>query len=365
MKSKNIFIHIPKTGGTTINCIMSKSEWQTKPDFNYRHIVYETKRSNSADIFNPIKNDMYTNYEIFTMLRNPIDRLISEYYFIKDRPEFMTLLKPIPKNLLDYVKHRQTSNYMVGFLLGKRMYDNILVTENDLQQVKNSIESLNIKVGFFEEYEKSMKYFSSITGIKWPKTVNIKRKTLNRPEIEDVSEKIKDAIIKNNSLDFELYDFCKTSFDKIILNNTTKGINFIGNEYDYIMKYTQRFNLLQIGLKNKNFIAYNQIFFNELNKDLHKRLKMTDGKSYVIIWNDYFIKTLIETYPNTDLSNKLNSKTSEIEPLKRLKEICRILDISINENKKYNKILTYKPSSLNMGLKIKTNFLSTIISKFK
>ena len=131
------------------------------------------------------------------------------------------------------------------------------------------------------------------------------------------------------------------------------------------MKYTQRFNLLQIGLKNKNFIAYNQIFFNELNKDLHKRLKMTDGKSYVIIWNDYFIKTLIETYPNTDLSNKLNSKTSEIEPLKRLKEICRILDISINENKKYNKILTYKPSSLNMGLKIKTNFLSTIISKFK
>ena len=51
MSSKNIFIHIPKTGGTTINCIMNKTEWQTTPDFYYRHIIYETKKSNTEDIF--------------------------------------------------------------------------------------------------------------------------------------------------------------------------------------------------------------------------------------------------------------------------------------------------------------------------
>ena len=365
MKSSNIFIHVPKTGGTTINCVMANSEWQTEPDFNYRHIVYETKRSNSADIFNPLKNDRYSEYEVFTMLRNPIDRLISEYYFIKDRPEFMSLLKPVPSNLMDYVKHRQTRNYMVGFLLGKRMYDEELVTENDLQLVINTIKNLNIKVGFFEEYEKSMIYFSSITGIKWPKTLNIKRKTLNRPELSEIPENIRNIIIKNNTLDFELYNYFKSSFDNInIASNSTK-INFVGNEYDYIMKYTQRFNLLQIGLKNLNFIRRNQLFFNDLNKDLHKKLKMTDGKSYVSIWNDCFIKSFTQAHPNSDLTNKLNSIEPELEPLNKLKLICKILNKYLDIKKVNTKILTYNPSKLNFQLKVKTGFFTTIFSKFK
>ncbi len=44
LKNKNIFIHIPKTGGTAINCAMNNSERQTQADFNYRHIDYQTKR---------------------------------------------------------------------------------------------------------------------------------------------------------------------------------------------------------------------------------------------------------------------------------------------------------------------------------
>ncbi|OUS00714.1 hypothetical protein A9Q86_08105 [Flavobacteriales bacterium 33_180_T64] len=367
MKSKNIFIHIPKTGGTTINCVMTKSEWQTEPDFNYRHILYDTKRSNSGDIFNPLKNDMYSDYEIFTMLRNPVDRIISEYYFIKDRPEFMSLIKPIPKNLLEYVKHKQTRNYMVGFMLGKRMYDEELVSENDLQLVINTIKNLNIKVGFFESYEKSMKYFSSITGIKWPKTVGIKRKTLNRPEIEDVSDTIKNIITKNNALDFELYNYCKSTFDTInITDSNSNKINFKGNEYDYIMKYTQRFNVLQVGLKNTNFIAQNQLFFKDLNQVLHEKLKMTDGKSYVLIWNDCFIKSYNEAHPNTELSKKFMTLSLNLEPLKKVKEISKILDKGFKgKNANNNKVLTFKASNLNMNLRLKKDFFSILKSKIR
>ena len=101
IKKSNIFIHIPKTGGTTINCAMNNSEWQTTPDFNYRHIDYKTKRSNSADIFNPLKYELYEQHNIFMLLRHPIDRLLSEYSFIKTRPEFMNLIKPTPKDLLE------------------------------------------------------------------------------------------------------------------------------------------------------------------------------------------------------------------------------------------------------------------------
>ena len=70
-----------------------KAAWQTTPDFHYRHIIYDTKRSNSKDIFNPSNYDKYLEYNLFTMLRNPVDRMISEYYFMKDRAEFMNMLK--------------------------------------------------------------------------------------------------------------------------------------------------------------------------------------------------------------------------------------------------------------------------------
>ena len=97
MKEKVIFIHIPKTGGTTINTAMNNSFWQTEVGFNYRHIL-PNKTSNSGDIFNPDNITQFKDYKIFMMLRDPIDRIISEYYFIKERKEFIDLLKNKPKD---------------------------------------------------------------------------------------------------------------------------------------------------------------------------------------------------------------------------------------------------------------------------
>ena len=191
IKKSNIFIHIPKTGGTTINCAMNNSEWQTTPDFNYRHIDYKTKRSNSADIFNPLKYELYEQHNIFMLVRHPIDRLLSEYSFIKTRPEFMNLIKPIPKDFDSYIKSKQTQNYMIGFLVGKRMYDTSFVDRDDLELVKNAIRNINIKVGIFEQYEASLSYFSEYSELKWPKKIDIKRITLNRPTVADISEETK------------------------------------------------------------------------------------------------------------------------------------------------------------------------------
>ena len=365
MSSKNIFIHIPKTGGTTINCVMNKSQWQTKPDFNYRHIIYETKKSNSQDIFNPINYNKYDNYHIFMLLRNPIDRLISEYYFIKDRPEFMSLIKPIPRNLNEYIKNKQTQNYMIGFLLGKRMYNEDLVTEDDFDLVINTIENLNINVGIFEDYPKSLAYFSSITGIKWPKNIDIKRITLNRPKLDDISDEIKQLIIKNNALDFKLYEYCLNKFEsKTKLLSSKNSIRFKGDKYNYVLKYTERFNLLEIGLKDKNFIKKHQLFFEDLNLHLQKKLNIKDGKLYVKLWNDCFISTMNSTYPNTQLSNKLNS-VQATDPLDRTKQICDVLNIITRGklNTLYKKNLAFNPELIQEKDITQSGFLSKLKSK--
>jgi hypothetical protein len=322
---------------------MNKSQWQTKPDFNYRHILYETKRSNSKDIFNPMNYDKYEPYNIFMLLRHPVDRLISEYYFIKDRNEFLSLIKPIPRNLKDYIKSKQTNNYMIGFLLGKRMYDEELVDRDDLEQVINTIDSLKINIGVFEHYAKSLLHFSSITGIKWPKHIDVKRITLNRPKIDSIPEDIVALIEKHNSLDLELYNYCLKKFqdDSRLVHDDSK-IKFKGNKYDYVLKYTERFNLLEIGLQSKTFITRQAHFFNALNIHLHKTLRLKNGKDYVINWNNYFIASIAYTFPGTPLEKQLNSISSE-EPLDKTKAICDALNSAkTNNSRLYAKPMTFK-----------------------
>ena len=264
IKKSNIFIHIPKTGGTTINCAMNNSEWQTTPDFNYRHIDYKTKRSNSADIFNPLKYELYEQHNIFMLLRHPIDRLLSEYSFIKTRPEFMNLIKPTPKDFDSYIKNKQTQNYMIGFLVGKRMYDTSFVDRDDLELVKNAIRNINIKVGIFDHYAASLSYFSEYSNLKWPKKIDIKRITLNRPTVADISEETKLLILKNNALDLNLYQYALDIFNSKIKNISNKKVQFKGNKYDYVL---EKNNISTLISRMKFKLGYSDYDHKELEPD--------------------------------------------------------------------------------------------------
>ena len=72
MNDKNIFIHIPKTGGTTINAAMNNSLWQTEIGFNYRHID-ANKLSNSGDIFDPANIEKYSESLACTFVEGHFD----------------------------------------------------------------------------------------------------------------------------------------------------------------------------------------------------------------------------------------------------------------------------------------------------
>ena len=47
----------------------------------------------------------------FTILREPMERIISEYAFLRDRPHFMDRLEPRVTSLRQYILHPQTSVY--------------------------------------------------------------------------------------------------------------------------------------------------------------------------------------------------------------------------------------------------------------
>jgi hypothetical protein len=69
---KAIFIHIPKNAGTSIEKYFGNGSVRIQPD---KHAdIYEIKRK--------FRNS-YNNYRKFTIIRNPYDKMVSWYFYLK------------------------------------------------------------------------------------------------------------------------------------------------------------------------------------------------------------------------------------------------------------------------------------------
>jgi len=352
MKKDRIFIHIPKTGGTTLECAIKGTKWMSNSDsFLYRHIIHETRSSNAGDIFHPSNFDKYSEYQIYTMLRHPVDRLISEYYFLKDRKEYFSLLKGTPKNLVQYAKHPQTKNSILNFLNGGRMYPKKPVTKSDLSRITSSIDNLNILVAIFEEFEKSISYFEKELKIKIPKQIDVKRITLNRPSLDEVDAETRKIIVENNALDIQLYDHCKAKFDQLNVKN--KNLNIQKDKYSYVMKYTERFNLMTLYSKSIQFKSRNAKFFNDLNVYLHQQIPFENGKDYVNNWNKILVHAIQDKRPNGSLDAILSDKSEE-DPLLTTEKICQYIDSKSKLDTSFTKILLqFNPLEIHVSKTVK------------
>lgn len=327
-----IFIHIPKTGGTTLNAAMQGTYWQTAPGHHYRHILAD-KTSNSGDIFSPETIENYRDEVIFMMLRHPVDRLLSEYYFIKERNEFTDLLKPKPESLEDYLNHQQTQNYVVGFLKGKRMYDEVPVNEGDFEDVIRAIDKLNIVTGIFEHFADSMAYISKRTGVEWNDKVEMKRVTFRRPKADDVPEETKRLILEKNNLDWKLYQHCLEKFRK-----ESAGIkgnySFHGDKYDHAIAFAARACFYEFCLSDKTLIKQNFKFFRDLTIYLLNNLKIKDGRIFIKTWNEAFLDSFQMAFPENDLTTKLLEIPEQQEdPIEHAFLIGREIENYFKENK--------------------------------
>jgi len=71
-KYRSIFIHIPKNAGTSIEAFFANNSFRIQP--NKHADIFEIKRK--------FKNS-YNNYRKFTIIRNPYDKMVSWYFYLK------------------------------------------------------------------------------------------------------------------------------------------------------------------------------------------------------------------------------------------------------------------------------------------
>ena len=87
LKHKFIFIHIPKCGGTTLetslvddSCIFRYNTWPHNFKLRYPLNHFTLDDIEESKVLYPNFDQFYS----FTFVRNPFDRLVSEYFYLKN-----------------------------------------------------------------------------------------------------------------------------------------------------------------------------------------------------------------------------------------------------------------------------------------
>jgi len=216
------FLHIPKTAGTTLNGVFddnltrerildlyTESQHRALADITYEEIArYRMVRGHVfiADFAHIL--DGPVPFRVFTFLRDPVQRVISEYYFLKRWPK-SHLYEYLNKNnvsLLEYVtgedrvlRHRGRNN-MVNSLSGVRRGD----LEEGLELAWHHLCNRFEFFGILERFDESLLMLKRLMGLGsiFHEKRNVRGTSLDRPVTREEFE----TICEYNRYDIRLYE---------------------------------------------------------------------------------------------------------------------------------------------------------------
>lgn len=313
-----IILHIPKTGGTTLIMNLLKINCPPTPNVYYRHINnIITGENNCKELINNYIK--YKNNKIIIFLRDPIERLFSEFCFLRNRKEFIVMFKDnFPNNFEEYILSNKTHNQMCKFILGIDLYcDQYKINDNDYDKIINFFENSDIVYCLTEEFNRSLTNIEDKLNIAINKNILNFRENLNKLEKNnwDYVTKIFET---NNIYDIKLYNFVKNKFNNQINNTKINSFNFIENKYHSLILYTNPPSErcpINIFNPNSNFVENNKEKLVNLNIISRKNIK--NGKDFAINWIKLF----------THINNiKININYDE--PLDSIKEISNMEEFS-------------------------------------
>lgn len=205
------FVHIPKAGGMTVQHILHQLYPHDQllfhhyfDDINEKEMNPETIKVVHGHYLFGLHNHFNRPFSYFTMLREPVDRVISQYYYLRgiegepyDKFRQMTLE--------EFVRHHSEHNIQTAFLSGN-------VQQPDLHLAKKNLKRHFDVVGLTEYFNESLFLLAKRYG--WP-AVHYKRTnvTKSRKQVADLPAATIELIKQINDKDMKLYEFARKRFE--------------------------------------------------------------------------------------------------------------------------------------------------------
>ena len=209
------FIHMPKTGGSTLTTIIQKNfkKHEILPYFHYQDDIDDVLNKVHVDELKIIHGHYWFGlhehfnrpFSYFTVLRHPVERVVSLYYYLTsiegkryDRYRNMTLDQ--------FVMNKIEANIQTGFLSGN------LKKPSVLKAVRNLRKHFEV-VGTTEQFDETLFLLGKRYG--WSKLhykrVNV---TARRPKIQEIPNETIQLIKKVHSKDLIVYRYAKKCLSK-------------------------------------------------------------------------------------------------------------------------------------------------------
>jgi len=270
-----IFVHLPKTAGTTVAFVLGR-QYGNKKTLNLYHWrfkrirAYLRRSSQEKSSIQLVRGHIgygihrklkETDFKYFTILRNPIDRVVSHYFFHKNNPnyELSTKIQTEGINLEAYITKTQLKdldNYQTRLLAGEKVGlepEFGACQRNLLNTAKRRLQKDFAVVGTTERFDETLLVLQRV--FKWNIPVYISANvTKNRPRGEEITPSIRQAIMEYSKFDIELHQYADERLDQLIAEHFKffKFHLFIFKTINKFYNYIYRLSLFSPGrLKRK------------------------------------------------------------------------------------------------------------------
>jgi Sulfotransferase family. len=251
-----VFLHIPKTAGSTFNFILensfaicacqtnhTKKKIFTQPDFEFARKVFPClKCLTGHNLIDPLQLSVPDPFHI-TFLRDPIARVISQYRDSTNLGHNTRSFEESMKSLPDY----------------ENLHVKLMAGESNLDKAKRYLEACSF-VGFTEKFDLSLHMLKKLTPYKLNlKYVRRRVTPANAPKVAlEKDDRMMEIARDFNRLDLELYSFArKEIFPKFCAKTGYKEEDKV-ESFEYYKSESRP--------KFLAFSAYNMLLYRQLCK---------------------------------------------------------------------------------------------------